>query len=166
MGALRSCLTRLRSPFVEGNTLLAAPLAMHSRLLPNRDVRSDTDGARALGWASIGIGLSELAAPANVENLLGLEDRPERRGILRVLGVRELMHGIGILTEQKPTPQLAAGVWSRVAGDVLDMALLGIAATKTKRPGKFAVVASMVGAIGVLDTVFALRLLRDARRYA
>jgi hypothetical protein len=121
---------------------------------------SDTQGARGLGWASIGIGLAELAAPRQVQDLLGIEDRPDHRGVLRVLGVRELLHGVGILTEEKPTPQMTAGVWSRVAGDVLDTASLGVAATKTKRPGRFAVIAAMVAGIGLWDLFFAWRLSR------
>src|SRR5688572_20192321 len=91
---------------------------------------SDTAGARGLGWASIGIGLAEIAAPRQVQNLMGLEDRPTHRGVLRVLGVREIMHGLSILTERRPTGAMAAGLWSRVAGDALDTVLLGVAATK------------------------------------
>jgi len=107
----------------------------------------DTEtGANALGWASIGIGLTELAAPRYVESMLGIDDRRTHRSILQVLGVRELLHGIGILTAKHDNGQLSTGVWSRVAGDVLDSALLGVAATKTKRPGSFAAVAAAVGA--------------------
>ncbi len=46
-----------------------------------------TDGAKALGWASIGIGLPELLVPDRIENVLGLDDRGVHRGILRVLGI-------------------------------------------------------------------------------
>src|SRR3954467_6466097 len=93
------------------------------------------NGSQALGLASIGIGLTELAAPRYVENMLGIEDRPTHRGILQILGVRELMHGIGLVTAKNGNGQLTSGVWARVAGDVLDSALLGVAATKTRRPG-------------------------------
>ena len=126
----------------------------------NRNIDSDVAGARALGWASIGIGLTELAAPQKVQNMLGLEDSPEHRGILRVLGVRELMHGISILTEREPSRQLATSVWSRVVGDVLDAGLLALASIKTQRPGKFAAVAASVNAIGALDVVYAFRVQR------
>src|SRR5436190_5552545 len=95
---------------------------------------SDTEFARGLGWASIGIGLTEICAPKHVQSLLGLEDKRSHRGVLRVLGIREICHGVSILTEEKRTSQLRTGVWSRVAGDVLDTVLLGVAATKTKRP--------------------------------
>lgn len=124
------------------------------------DTDSDVAGARALGWASIGIGLTELAAPQKVQDMLGLEDTPEHRGILRVLGVRELMHGISILTEREPSRQLATSVWSRVVGDALDAGLLALASIKTQRPGRFAAVAASVNAIGMLDVLYAFRVQR------
>jgi hypothetical protein len=121
---------------------------------------SDVDGARGLGWASLVIGLSELVAPKQIQAMLGLDDRPIHRGILRVLGIREVMHGVSILAEDRPNAAMTTGVWSRVAGDALDTALLGVAATKTKRPGSFAAVAAMVMGIGLLDALFAQRLTR------
>jgi hypothetical protein len=126
------------------------------------DRSGDKAAARALGWASIGIGLTEIAAPKHVEALLGIDVSAENRGILRVLGVRELMHGVGILADGDMR-KLAAGVWSRVAGDGLDSALLSAAAAKTKRPSSFAVVAAMVLAIGVADVLCAVRLSRRER---
>jgi hypothetical protein len=121
------------------------------------DSSQAVEGARALGWASIGIGLTEFAAPQVVESMLGIEHRPEQQGILRVLGIRELLHGAGILAEQRATEQLNTGVWGRVAGDLLDGALLAIAGTQTKRPLRFAAVAANVGAIGLLDLYYATR---------
>lgn len=113
----------------------------------------DTQAARDLGWASIGIGLTELLATRQVERLMGIDDN-QNSGILRTMGVRELMHGIDILSHPDPLP----GVWSRVAGDVLDTALLGVAAMKTRAPARFALVAGMVLAIGVADMVVAAKL--------
>jgi hypothetical protein len=124
----------------------------------NRQAENDTQLARGLGWASIGIGLTELAATKQVQDMLGLEDTPVRRGILRVLGIREVMHGIGLLTQTRPNHQMRVGAWARVAGDALDTALLGVAATKTKKPASFAVVSAMVAGIGLLDAVTAGRL--------
>ena len=118
----------------------------------------DTEGGRALGWASIAIGLAEIAATQKVEELLGLDDMPERRGILRVLGVRELCHGVALLTDDRPDRRMAGSVWSRVAGDVLDTALLARAGQQTKSPGSFVAVAASVAAIGIADMVFATRL--------
>ena len=117
-----------------------------------------TDNAQLLGWASIGIGLAEILAPEKVQAMLGIEDRPTHRGILRVLGVRELLHGVGILASGGRNRELIAGVWSRVAGDVLDSALLGIAGTKTKNPASFLAVAAAVAAIGMADVYYSLKV--------
>jgi hypothetical protein len=114
-------------------------------------------GAQVLGLASIGIGLTELAAPRFVESMLGIDHQPRHRGILQVLGIRELMHGIGILTAKNDHRELTPGIWARVAGDVLDTALLGMAATKTRHPERFALVAAAVAAIGVADLYYALK---------
>ena len=114
-------------------------------------------GSQALGLASLGIGLTELVAPRFVEGMLGLDNQRRHRGILQVLGVRELMHGVGILTAPNGNGQLTSGVWARVAGDVLDTALLGLAAAKTSRPARFAAVAAAVAVIGVADLYCALK---------
>jgi len=123
-------------------------------------------GVIALGLTSVGIGLAELAASKKLESLMGLCDSPRRRGVLKVLGIRELLHGISILTERPSSPDLAKEVWARVAGDVLDTVLLAVAATQTKRPGRFAAVAATVMAIGAIDVFYALQLERRAHRYA
>ncbi|MEA2708489.1 MAG: hypothetical protein QOF78_1090 [Phycisphaerales bacterium] len=122
----------------------------------------DVEMARGLGWVSIAIGVTELFAPHKVSELLGLKDMPQRRGTIRVLGVRELCHGVGILTENEPNHKLKAGVFSRVAGDVLDSALLGVAAAKTNKPIQFAVISAMVLGIGVADLLCSKRLAQDA----
>lgn len=114
---------------------------------------NDQAMARGLGWASLGIGLTEIAAPHQVENWLGISDGQNTQ-VLRAMGVREIMHGVDILSHRDPT----AGVWSRVAGDVLDTALLGLAAMKTQRPKSFAIVAAMVLGIGILDYITAKHL--------
>ncbi|MDB5319120.1 MAG: transcriptional regulator [Phycisphaerales bacterium] len=114
---------------------------------------NDKEIARGLGWASIGIGLTEIAAPHQLERLMGIGDG-QNTGILRTMGVREIMSGVDILTHDDPTP----GVWARVAGDALDGVLLGVAATKTRRPGSFAALTAMVLGIVALDVVCACRL--------
>jgi hypothetical protein len=116
----------------------------------------DVAAGRALGVASFGIGLTEIAMPRQVERWLGIGDG-ENTGILRALGVREIMHGVDILSHKKP----AHGVWGRVIGDVLDGVLLGIAAKKTRNPAGFATICAMVAGIAVADLIFAQRLSKD-----
>jgi len=122
----------------------------------------DAEGARGLGWASIGIGLLEMFATKQVQQMLGVDDNPTCRGVLRTLGVREVMHGVGILTQEEPDKHMAAALWARVAGDVLDTALLGKAAMQTKKPASFTAVAASVAAIGALDVWFASRVTQHA----
>ena len=112
--------------------------------------------ARGLGIAGIAIGLSEIFLPRKLEKSMGIHNGTNT-GILRVLGVREILHGVDILTHEDPAP----GIFGRVAGDMLDTALLGIAATKTKKPGAFAAIFAMVSMIGVLDMICAGKLAKQ-----
>ena len=121
----------------------------------NRHREEDLALARGLGMASIGIELAELAAPRQLERMLGIGDG-EHAGILRAMGVRELMHGIDILAHEDPTP----GIWSRVVGDVLDGVLLGVAARKTEKPAMFGTASLMVLGIAAVDAIAAQRLAR------
>lgn len=78
---------------------------------------------KALGWLSIGLGLAQLLAPRQVSRAIGIGDS---LNTMRALGARELTSGIGILAQRRP----AGWLWSRVAGDAMDLALLGNAARK------------------------------------
>ena len=121
---------------------------------------TDVEVSRGLGWASLAIGLTELLMPKQLERMMGIRNG-QTTGILRVCGVREFMQGVDILTHKDPTP----GIFARVAGDMLDGVLLGIAATKTRNPVGFATAAALVLPIVVLDALEAERLPRDSRRH-
>ena len=112
--------------------------------------------ARGLGIASLAIGLTEIVAPRQLETMMGVGNG-QTTSILRVLGVREIMHGVDILSHEDPAP----GLWARVVGDALDSALLGMAATKTRRPGGLMGVFAAVLPIVLMDIIFAARLSRD-----
>ena len=70
--------------------------------------------ARALGWLSIGLGLAEVFAPGTVRQARNV---PARARLLGVFGSRDISSGIAILTADRP----ASMVWSRVAGDIMDL---------------------------------------------
>ena len=113
--------------------------------------------ARGLGLVSLVIGGTEIAAPKQVSRLLGV-DGPVTTDVLRTLGVREIAHGIDILTHRDdPT----VGVWSRVAGDVLDGALLGIAATRTRNVAGFLTACMLVLPVVIADVMVAGELRRE-----
>lgn len=58
---------------------------------------------QALGWFSIGLGLAELLAPRALGRAIGVGDHP---GVMRMLGVREIISGLGMLSERAP------GTWA------------------------------------------------------
>jgi len=111
--------------------------------------------ARGLGWAGLGLGIAEIVAPRCIGRLIGA-GRGRPSGTLRALGVREVLHGVDILAHRDPGP----GVLSRVAGDVLDAALLGAVARKSRRPAGTAAAFALVLGIGLLDALVARRLAR------
>jgi uncharacterized membrane protein len=101
------------------------PRETPSALVPRAQARSSAPEQRALGlgWFSVGLGLAQLLAPRQVAQLVGIEDDERTCLTMRALGVRELTCGLGLLSETRP----AAWAWARVAGDVMDLALLGYA---------------------------------------
>jgi hypothetical protein len=122
----------------------------------HRRAAVDQQAGRMLGWASIAVGLTEILAPRQLEKTMGVGNG-QTTGILRVLGVREIMHGVDLLTHKDPTP----GVWSRVFGDLLDGVLLGAAATRTKKPEGLLAIFAAVTPLVVADLIFAPRLSKD-----
>ena len=103
--------------------------------------------ATGLGWFSIGLGLAEVVAPGPLAQLIGV---PKNRRLIRVLGMREIVAGIGILAQNRP----AYWLWVRVGGDVMDLALLGAALTSKKsEPARLAAAAAAVAGVTVLDVL-------------
>ena len=76
--------------------------------------------AKGLGYFSIALGAAELIAPEWLAKTIGIRPRPL---LTRLLGLREVTAGIGILGQERPE----GWMWSRVAGDAMDLALLGTA---------------------------------------
>ncbi len=113
--------------------------------------------ARALGWFSIGLGLSEVLLARRYARLLGLEGT---EWVVRVSGAREIGEGVLTLSASKAT-----GLWSRVAGDVLDIAMLGAAARspRAKRASVGAALAFVLG-VTVVDVIAAQAVSGQHRR--
>src|SRR4051794_17667018 len=97
---------------------------MHGRNQPSRPPRADGEKlASYLGWFSLGLGIAQLTAPSRVNRLIGAPDGRGSRAIVRACGVREIASGIGIFATSRPV----LPVWSRVAGDMVDLTLLRFA---------------------------------------
>jgi uncharacterized membrane protein len=109
--------------------------------------------AKGLGWFSIGLGLTELLAPRAIASISGVPKG--RTGLIRLYGLREIASGITIFTQQNPV----GGMWSRVAGDALDLASLGAAATAPgANKGRIAFATANVLAVTALDVIAAKQL--------
>lgn len=109
--------------------------------------------AKGLGWFSVGLGLAELLAPQAIAKISGVSNK--HTALIRLYGLRELASGITIFTQKEP----AAGVWSRVAGDALDLASLGMAFTAPDaKRGRVAFATANVLAVTALDLMCATQL--------
>jgi uncharacterized membrane protein len=128
--------------------------ALGARRRERERLSSGVRRARGLGWFSIGLGIAQLTSPRAMSSLVLGADNQRRRRAMRLVGARELVCGIGILTQRHPSRWL----WMRVLGDVMDLALLG-ASLSTRRTDKGRVLRSMAGVLGLtaLDTMASLR---------
>ncbi len=111
--------------------------------------------AEGLGWFSVALGAAAIVMPGAVGALSGVR----RRSVTRSVGVRELATGIGILTQRNPAPWL----WSRVAGDVIDLAVLATG-IRPGNPGRSRAAVSFATVAGILavDALAASQLTRHA----
>ncbi len=111
---------------------------------------TNRQAAQALGYTSLALGVAEIAAPEFLSRRLGIENRPKLMG---ALGAREIAAGVAILSQDNKKP----GLWSRVAGDAVDLALLGLAARNSDRKKGVAAATAMVLGITALDVMCAMR---------
>lgn len=113
--------------------------------------------AKSLGWFSIGLGLAELIAAERITQALGMEGK---EALVRAYGFRELGHGIASLS-----PDKHLGLWSRVAGDGLDIATL-MTAMRHDNPKRDNVGIALAAVLGVtlLDIIGAQGVTARHRR--
>jgi uncharacterized membrane protein len=111
--------------------------------------------AVGLGWFSIGLGVAELTAPRSVARLIGAPDDDATLSLLRVFGAREIGSGLAILSE----PDRPAWMWSRVGGDMIDLAALGAAMRSDRADlGRLAAAAAFVAGATAIDAYTARQL--------
>lgn len=112
-----------------------------------------------LGLFSIALGAAEILGARRIAHTLNSEGHET---LIRGFGARELAAGAGLLA----APANAFGVWSRVAGDGMDLAALGAAMRKS--PGNRAIWGSLAFVVGVtiLDVIVARGLDRTTGKTA
>ncbi|HEX6600276.1 MAG TPA: SRPBCC family protein [Gemmatimonadaceae bacterium] len=110
-----------------GSALASDARPKRERVVPYQRLADEDRGtggeslADFLGFFSIGLGLAQVLAPKGMSKLCGVADADGNARLMRFMGLREISHGIAILSRQQPEK----AVWSRVAGDTLDLAMLG-----------------------------------------
>lgn len=125
---------------------------------PDRSLTFSDQVARGLGWFSLGLGLAELVAPGRLASAFGLEGK---ENLIRAFGAREVGAGIGALSD---TP--APAIWSRVAGDLLDLGTLALGARDgddQQRRNAGIAIAAVVG-VTLVDLLTAASLGKEQNR--
>lgn len=97
---------------------------------------------RGLAWFGICLGAVQLIAPRRLGRALGVESAGTD-ALIRAFGAREIASGVLTLSTEKKI-----GLWSRVAGDAMDIAAL-TAALNTYNPQRKTVGAALVAVLGV-----------------
>jgi uncharacterized membrane protein len=114
---------------------------------------------RGLGWVSTGLGLPPLLAPGWFEKAIGVDAAPRHRTAAVVVGVRELAAAAGLLRQASP-----AWLWARVAGDVMDLGLLGRVLKNRDRRGWRRTVTATAVVVGFLGVDVYAAVTRSRRK--
>lgn len=112
-----------------------------------------------LGLFSIGLGLLEAVAPGRISRWLGVEGKPAET-ITRLFGGRELLAGAMLLRG----PAVSTNAWNRVFGDMMDLAALGVAFSRSNRKPAVAGALAFVGGATLLDAITARGLDKETAR--
>lgn len=121
---------------------------------PNGD---GTTLSRGLGLLSLGLGLTEVAVPRTLAQMIGVDPDGRTATVLRAFGIREIMSGLGVLLRpRRPQP-----LWARIAGDAIDLAFIAWAA-KSRRTSTQRLLAACAAVAGVtaLDVIASRRVAR------
>ncbi|UQX09433.1 SRPBCC family protein [Candidatus Mycobacterium methanotrophicum] len=131
--------------------------------MTDSSAQTTTAPVKGLGGASLGLGLSEILVPTKVAATAGIDETNRSRAVIRAFGLRECAHAAALLFGSGKL------VWTRVAGDVLDLSLLGAALAKSddgrrRRRGTASAVA--LAGIAAADLYAALRVTGNNGRHA
>lgn len=113
--------------------------------------------ADALGWASSALGAPMTFAPRRFLRAIGVQDDSKAVAWTLFVGVREHVATLNIVANR----QRRIGMWSRVAGDSMDLALLGAAYRHKREDGdRLRAAMGAVTAFLLVDLYTAVQLTR------
>lgn len=152
------CSSRAKPFGVAMNELSHSHSDQNSSYSPRK--RAAAQRGLGLGLFSIGLGLAEVLAPRGVASAIGIPGVPRSRKMLRAFGLRELLAGVGLLAK----PQSANWLWSRVAGDAMDLAFLAreFSTPRAKR-GRLVAATALVVGVTAIDALSAARQSRNSK---
>jgi hypothetical protein len=111
--------------------------------------------ANGLGWFSLALGLTEVVAARPLARALGIK----QVGLVRAFGLREIAAGVGLLMKDRKGPWIGA----RIAGDALDLGVLGFALRPSNdQRGNAALALAAVAPVVALDVLCGKQLAASA----
>jgi hypothetical protein len=118
---------------------------------------NDIQLSKALGWFSLGLGAFELLASRRIAAKLNVAS-PR---LVQAFGAREITAGLMVLNK----PDTAMPMWGRVAGDVMDAAVLATGLGHSNRQRASATAAMLfVLSAAALDVLVATALSHDEQK--
>lgn len=117
------------------------------------DTETAVSTATKLGIFSYGLGITQLLRPGSVNRLAGVPDFGLNHTMQQIIGVREIVSGTGILFGDNTS----GWMWSRVAGDLMDLTILaGTLGTPVGIKKKLVRAILAISALTILDAKVAL----------
>ncbi|MFL5343680.1 MAG: hypothetical protein ACJ8AT_02755 [Hyalangium sp.] len=101
--------------------------------------------------------MTELTFAERFCQRLGFRGRME---LVRAHGVREILNGVGLLTQRDPHPWL----WGRLAGDAVDLCVLGVTLRRPEVPFAWRLAGTLTAVGLTLVDALAVRGLRTKQR--
>lgn len=132
------------------------------------DQRTDKKLARFLGLFSVGLGVPQVLMPDRFLRFIGVHGPEPRRWLrrarkhdrailwTRLVGARELVAAVGLLSRPRPVGWL----WARVAGDMKDLLLLALSLPKAADRRKVVAAHGAVAGVAALDVLAAVSMSR------
>lgn len=106
-----------------------------------------------LGLSSYGLGITQLLRPGSVNRLAGVPDFGLNHTMQQIIGVHEIVSGTGILFGHNTS----GWMWSRVAGDIMDLTILaGTLGTPVGIRKRLVPAILVIGALTVPDAKVAM----------
>ena len=109
--------------------------------------------SKGLGLLGIAAGAAKLLAPKQLADWLGIDGAEP---VIRACGAREVLSGAALTALPSPEPFL----WTRVVGDVADIAGLSLAMSRSRHPERVGMVLAGVAAVTALDLLCAVSATR------